>query len=160
MPPLLRQVYWASSSVPCVNVFKPFYFQGVKVPDNYAKGTSTYSADSPHWWAERVKLLTSLNYEALAPVAKAVFAQTEDWERQREEQVEAKALRLVNAGKKTEAVQVLQNFVNENCTRVEKEYKMLNKQLTEMVPIVGIKYVYLDYMKDWTAKKGVPLPIQ
>jgi secernin len=160
MPPLLRQVYWASSSVPCVNVFKPFYFQGVKVPDNYAKGTHTYSADSPHWWAERVKLLTSLNYQALAPVAKGVFAQTEEWEKQRQEQVEAKALKLINAGKKGEAVQVLQKFVDENCARVEREYKMLNKQLAEMLPTVGIKYVYLDYMKGWTAKAGVPLPIQ
>ena len=159
MPPLLRQVYWASSSVPCVNVFKPFYFQGVKVPENYAEGTSTYSAESPHWWAERVKLLCSLNYQALAPVPRAVFGLTEEWERKRAEQFEAQALNLVNQGKTTEAVNVLQKFVDENCARVEKEYKMLNENLEEMLKTVGIKYVYLDYMKDWTTKAGVPLPL-
>lgn len=148
MPPLLRQVYWASSSVPCVNVFKPFYFHGVKVPENYAKGTSTYSADAPHWWADRVKLLCSLNYQALAPVTRAVFDLTEEWERKRAEQYEAQALKLVNQGKKDEAVEVLQKFVDENCARVEKEYKMLNNVLEEILKTVGIKCVFLDYIKE------------
>ncbi|MEK7403829.1 MAG: C69 family dipeptidase, partial [Acidobacteriota bacterium] len=62
MPPLLRQVYWAGFSNPCVNVFKPFYCHGVKAPENYAKGTSTYAGDAPWWWANRVKLLCTLNY--------------------------------------------------------------------------------------------------
>ncbi len=159
MPPLLRQVYWASSSVPCVNVFKPFYFHGVKVPANYAKGTSTYSADVPHWWAERIKLLCSLNYRELAPIAQAVFAQTEEWEMKRGEKVEAEALALCKAGKEAQAAKVLQKYVDENCARVEKEYKMLNEQIAAKVPEVGVKYVFLDYMKSWTEKKGVPLPL-
>jgi secernin len=47
MPPLLRQVYWASFSNPCCNVFKPFYLHGAQIPADYAQGTSTYSTDSP-----------------------------------------------------------------------------------------------------------------
>lgn len=160
MPPLLRQVYWASFSNPCVNVFKPFYFQGVKVPANYATGTSDYNANSPWWWANRVKLLCDLNYEALASVAQSVFKQTEKWELNRIQTVEATALDLVRKGKNADAVNLLQSFVNENCTRVESEYKLLNEILEKMVKSLGIKYLYLDYLKSWTKQKKVPLPIE
>jgi dipeptidase len=131
----------------------------VKVPENYAKGTSTYSADSPFHWANRLKLLADLNYQALNPVIRGVFDVTEEWILKRQETAEAKALAFCKDGKTKEAAAVLQKFVDENCERIEKEYKMLNTQLAEMVPTVGIKYVFLDYMKDWTSKKGVPLPI-
>jgi len=160
MPPLLRQVYWHSFSVPCVNVFKPFYFHGVKVPANYAKGTSTYSSDSPFWWANRVKLLCDLNYSVLAPVTRSVFDATEEWELKRAHTYEAMALQLIKSGKEKEAVKVLQQFVDKNCQRIEKEYKMLNEILPEMVKTVKINYLYLDYLKDWTSKKGVPLPLE
>ena len=50
MPPLLRQVYWASFSNPWCNVFKPFYLHGPAVPASYSAGTSAYSGKSP-WWS-------------------------------------------------------------------------------------------------------------
>ena len=160
MPPLLRQVYWSSFSNPGVNVFKPFYFHGPKVPSNYAKGTSNYSSSSPWWWANRVKLLCNLNYRALAPTARAIFDLTEEWEMQRQRVYEAKALKLINEGKEDAAVKVIQKFIDENCARVEKEYKMLNKTLPDILKTAGIKYVYIDYLKSWAPKKGVPLPIR
>jgi len=160
MPPLLRQVYWASFSNPCCNVFKPFYMHGPKVPDRYAVGTSTYSEDSPWWWANRVKLLCDLNYKALAPSARAVFSRTEDWELQRQQRVEAEARRLIDQGDADQAVALLQEFVDQNTERVEKEYKMLNETLTTTLETVGIDYVYLNYLKGWTTKKGVPLPLE
>jgi dipeptidase len=43
MPPLLRQVYWASFSNPCCGVFKPFYLHGVKVPKDHETGCSVYN---------------------------------------------------------------------------------------------------------------------
>jgi dipeptidase len=39
LPPLLRQVYWASFSNPWCNVFKPFYLHGPAVPASYSAGT-------------------------------------------------------------------------------------------------------------------------
>jgi len=159
MPPLLRQVYWASFSVPCCNVFKPFYFHGPRVPANYAKGTSTYSADAPFWWASRAKLLCDLNYQALNPTVRGVFGLTEEWEMKRQSTYEAEALKLIDDGNQAAAVRVLQQFIDENCGRVEKEYKMLNTTLPMMLETVGIKYVFTDYLKDWSSKKGVPLPI-
>ncbi|UCF37664.1 MAG: C69 family dipeptidase, partial [Acidobacteriota bacterium] len=159
MPPLLRQVYWAGFSNPCCNVFKPFYMNGPRVPEQYAEGTSTYSKASPWWWANRVKLLCDLNHQALSPTVKAVFSRTEAWEIQRQQRSEAEALSLIQAGKNDEAVALLQSFIDENVARVEKEYLMLNDTLTTMLQTVGIEYLYLDYVRDWTTKKKVPLPI-
>ena len=159
MPLQLRQVYWASFSNPCCNVFKPFYLHGPKVPPTYATGTSTYSADSPWWWANRVKLLCDLNHPALNPTVRGVFDQTERWEMERQERMEAEALRQIKAGKEAGAVALLQQFVNENCERVEKEYRMLNQTLPEQLATIGVSYLYKDYMKEWTSKLGVPLPI-
>lgn len=159
MPPLLRQVYWASFSNPCCNIFKPFYFHGVKVPETYGKGTSTYSADSPWWWANRLKLLCDLNYRAVNPAVRAVFDETEQWQMNRRQAVEAQALRLSEEGKHADAVKVLQAFVDENCARIEREYGMLQRVAEDMLKTLGIKYLFVDYVRDWTTKKGVPLPL-
>jgi dipeptidase len=159
MPPQLRQVYWASFSNPCCNVFKPFYLHGPKVPASYAIGTSSYATDSPWWWANRVKLLCDLNHPALAPTVRGVFDQTERWEMERQAQVEADALRLIKAGNDADATSHLAQFINENCERVEKEYRMLNQVLPATLETVGVNYLYTDYMKEWTSQKGVPLPL-
>ncbi len=158
-PPMLRQVYWSSFSNPCSNAFRPFYLNGPKIPPIYAQGTSTYSEDSPWWAANRVRLLCDLNHQALAPTVQGVFSRTEAWEKERQQTVEAQVERLVRAGRNDAAVRLLQEFVNENTLRVEKEYRMLNKTLPEMLETVGIEYLYTDYMKGWTEKTGVPLPL-
>ena len=77
----------------------------------------------------------------------------------RQARVEAEALRQIKAGQKSEAVKLLQQFINENCERVEKEYRMLNTTLPATLEKVGIAYLYTDYLKDWAAKEGVPLPL-
>jgi dipeptidase len=159
MPPLLRQVYWASFSNPCSNVFKPFYMHGPRLPISYAAGSSTYAGDAPWWWANRVKLLCDLNYRALAPTVRGVFDQTERWEMDRQAAVEAEALRQIKAGNEAGAVKLLQEFVNENCERAGKEYRMLNEVLPTTLKTVGIEYVFADYLKAWTSQKGVPLPL-
>jgi secernin len=160
MPPLLRQVYWAGFSNPCSNVFKPFYLHGPKPPEDYSKGTSEYSKDSPWWWANRVKLLCDLNHNALSPTVRGVFDRTERWEEERRQTVEAEAQRLLAAGRDDEAVRMLQEFVDENCRRVANEYQMLNETLPTMLKTVGIEYLYGDYVKEWTARMGVPLPLR
>ena len=159
MPPLLRQVYWASFSNPCCNVFKPFYMHGPRLPNSYAAGSSTYAGDAPWWWANRVKLLCDLNYRALAPTVRGVFDQTERWEMDRQAAVEAEALRQIKAGNEPGAVKLLQEFINENCERAGKEYRMLNEILPTALKTVGIEYVFADYLKAWTSQKGVPLPL-
>ena len=159
LPPLLRQVYWASFSNPCCNVFKPFYLHGPTVPASYSAGTSAYSGESPWWWANRVKLLCDLNHNALGPTVRGVFDPAERWEMDRQARVEAEALRQIKSGQESEAVKLLQQFINENCERVEKEYRMLNTTLPATLEKVGIAYLYTDYLKEWTAKEGVPLPL-
>jgi secernin len=159
MPPLLRQVYWASFSNPCCNVFKPFYMHGPKIPTQYAVGTSTYSVDSPWWWANRVKLLCDLNYRALAPSARGVFDPIERWEMDRQVSVEAEALQQIKAGRDADAIALLQQFISENCNRIGKGYQMLNDTLPTTLKAVGIEYLFTEYMKEWTSKKGVPLPL-
>jgi len=159
MPPLLRQVYWASFSNPCSNVFEPFYLQGPTVPANYAAGSSTYSGDSPWWQANRVKLLCDLNHSALAPTIRGVFDLTERGEMERQNRLEAEARRLIKAGRAADAVKLLQEFINANCERAEKEYRMLNRTLPAMLETVGIEYLFTDYVRAWTSKYGVPLPL-
>jgi dipeptidase len=159
MPPLLRQVYWASFANPCCSLFKPFYLNGPKVPENYAKGTSTYSSDSPYWWAKRVRLLCDLNYRALNPTARGIFDLTEEWELQRQSTYEAEALQLIQRGETGAAEELLQKFVDGNCARAEREYKLLNETLATMLETVGTEYLYVDYVKGWTEQKKVPLPV-
>jgi hypothetical protein len=106
-----------------------------------------------------VKLLCDLNYSALAPTVRGVFDQTERWEMDRQATVEAEALRQVKAGNEADAIRILQRFMNENCERVEKEYRMLNEVLPSTLKTVGIEYVFADYMKGWTSTKDVPLPL-
>jgi len=160
MPPLLRQVYWAGFSNPCCNVFKPFYFHGAQIPSSYAAGSSTYSADSPWWWANRVKLLCDLNSQALRPTVRGVFELTEQWEMQRQKRSEAEALNLIKEGREKDAVLLLQGFVNQNCARVEREYRMLNQTLPMMLDTLGVRYVFVDYLKSWSSGNKVPLPIR
>ncbi len=159
MPALLRQVYWASFSNPCCNVFKPFYLHGPAVPASYAMGTSAYSEDSPWWWANRLKLLCDLNYRAVNPSVRRVFDQTEPWEMSRQQGVEAEALREVKAGRVSGGIALLQQFINENCERVGKEYRTLNQSLPETLATDDTDYLYTDYLKAWTSQKGVPLPL-
>jgi secernin len=158
-PPLLRQVYWASFSNPCSNVFKPFYLHGPTVPAKYAKGSSTYSSDSPWWSANRVKLLCDLNYRALAPTVRGVFDLTERSEMEGQSKLEAEARRLIKAGRDADAVKLLQEFTNQNCERVEKEYRTLGQTLPAMLEKVGIEYLYTAYLREWTSKSRVPLPL-
>jgi secernin len=159
MPPLLRQVYWSSFSSPCCNVFKPFYLGGPTVPTSYATATSDFSDDSPWWAAKRVKLLCDLNNNSLPPAVRGVFDSTERWEMGRQVQVEAEALREIKAGNETAALKLLQRFTHENCERVAKEYRMLHTTLPAMLETVGVRYLYVDYLKEWSSKKGVPLPL-
>jgi dipeptidase len=159
MPLLLRQVYWASFSNPCCNVFKPFYFHGPAIPASYAIGTSSYSSDSPWWWANRVKLLCDLNYRAVHPKVRSVFDETEHWEMARQAPTEMDALKLIGSGKEADAVALLQTFINANCERIEKEYRTLNQTLPDTLSAAGVNYLYTEYMKEWTSRKGVPLPL-
>lgn len=96
----------------------------------------------------------------LIPTVRGVFDLAEQWEMQRQGRYEAEAHRLVSQGREAAARERLQRFVNENCARVEKEYRMLNATLPAMLETVGIKYLYTDYLAAWTSKKGVPLPIR
>ena len=88
-----------------------------------------------------------------------MFDQTERWEMDRQATVEAEALRQVEAGNEADVIRLLHHFINENCERVEKDYRMLNEILPATLKTVGIEYLFTDYMKDWTSKKGVPLPL-
>lgn len=160
MPSLLRQVYWASFANPCCSLFKPSYLNGPTVPDTCANGTSTYSPDSPYWWAKRVRLLCDLNYRALNPTVRGIFDLTEEWEFQLQSTYEAEALRLIQEGEQVAATELLQKFIDGNCARAEREYKLLNETVTTMLETVGIEYLYVDYLKGWTTKKNVPLPVQ
>jgi secernin len=158
-PPLLRQVYWASFSNPCSNVFKPFYLCGPRPPASYAKGSSTWSADSPWWAANRVKLLCDLKYTALAPVCRSMFQATERWEFEQQARTEGEARSLMDAGKQAEAIRLLQDYIDANCARVDQEYGTLNETLPAMLKETGISYLFLDYLRGWTSKSRVPLPL-
>jgi dipeptidase len=160
LPGPLRQVYWSSFSNPCSNVYKPFYMHGPAVPEHYARGASTYSAESPWWQANRVKLLCDLNYRALAPAAREAFDAAENAAMERQGAVEAEARRLLAAGRDAEATKILQTFVNANCERADHEYAMLNRTLPELLRKSGIEYLFTDYVREWTKAHGVPLPLQ
>jgi hypothetical protein len=103
-------------------------------------------------------LLCDLNYQVLNPTVRAVFDLTEQWEQQRQRRFEADVVQLIREGKESAAVDHLQKFTDENCKRIENEYKMLNQILPTMLESVGIEYVYKDYLQDWSTRKGVPLP--
>ncbi len=158
-PGPLGQVYWADFSNPCSNVFQPFYLHGPRVPANYASGTSTYSNDSPWWLANRVKLLCSLNHTALVPSVRGVFDKMEQQETEQQKTVEAAARKLIQAGREAEAVRVLQDFVDANVRHAASEYSRLNETLPPMLGKSGVKYLFTDYLKEWTGKTRVPLPL-
>ena len=159
MPAMLRQVYWQSFSSPCVNVFRPFYFAGQTVPDQFGEATHKYSSDSPWWWAEKIKRLCDLNYHKLAPVVQRVFQETEKWELERAKVIEVQALELINKGDEEKAQKILQDFCNENVKRTAKEYETLINTLTRMVPVVGIDYLWIDFLQDNCKTNDLDLPI-
>jgi len=159
-PPLLRQVYWAGFSNPCSSVFQPFYLHGTSVPETYARGTSTYSADSPWWQANRVKLLCDLNHGAACPRVRSEFDRIEGWEMERQRAVEAEAGALLKKGREQEAVAALERFVDENGARITNEYRTLNETLPPTIATAGIEFLFLDYLRDWTARSRVPLPMR
>ena len=65
-----------------------------------------------------------------------------------------------HTGDRDAAVVFLQEFVDENCARIEEEYKMLNRTLPAILKTVGIEFLFTEYLKNWTSKKGVPLPLE
>ena len=158
LPPMLRQIYWASFSTPCVNVFRPFYFAGQTVPDKFGAGTNKYSNDTPWWWAEKTKRLCDLNYNKIAPVVKGVFNETEKWELTRSKIVEAKALKLLKKGEKKEAEKLIQDFCSQCVTRTEKEYKFLLNVLEQMIHEVGIDYLWIDSLRENCKTNELTLP--
>jgi len=107
-----------------------------------------------------VRLLCDLNYRALNPTVRGIFDLTEEWEFQLQSTYEAEALRLIQEGEQVAATELLQKFIDGNCARAEREYKLLNETVTTMLETVGIEYLYVDYLKGWTTKKNVPLPVQ
>ena len=159
MPAMLRQVCWQSFSSPCVNVFRPFYFAGQTVPDRFGEGTHKYSSDSPWWSAERIKRLCDLNYRKLAPVVQKVFRETEKWELERAMIIELEALGLINKSDKKKARKILQDFCNEDVERTAKEYKMLAETLTEMIPVAGIDYLWVDFLQENCKTNDLNLPM-
>ncbi|MHC4171953.1 MAG: C69 family dipeptidase [Planctomycetota bacterium] len=146
-PPMLRQVYWQSFSSPCVNVFRPFYFAGRTIPDQFGEATNKYSSDSPWWSAEKIKRLCDLNYHKLALVVQRVFQEIERDQLERAKVIEVQALELINKGDEKKAERILQDFCNENVKRTAKEYKTLAKSLSRMVPVVGIDYLWVDFLQ-------------
>lgn len=158
MPSMLRQVYWASFSNPCVNVFRPFYFAGQTVPDQFGVGTNKYSEDSPWWWAEKMKRLCDLNYNKLAPVVKGVFSETEKWELARSETIESEVLRLLKDSNNEEAEKILQDFCSYCCMRTGKEYKLLHKVLEQMIHEVGVDYLWIDMLRKNCKISDLALP--
>lgn len=158
MPPGLDKVYWGSFSSPCVNVFKPFFFTGKAVPERYGIGTNKYSEDSPWWMAEKMKRLCDLNYNRLAPVVSDLFSKTEEWELAGLSKVETEVTALLKAGKRDQAEQLLMDFSSQCCLRTEKEYKMLHEKLQEMIPEVGVDYLWIDFLRDNCKTNALALP--
>ena len=148
MPSLLRQVYWGSFSSPCVNVFKPFYFTEQCVPEQYGVGTNVFSEESPWWLAEKTKRLCDMNYNKLAPIVKAVFNETENWELAHSKTIESEVISFLDADKKDEAEKVLNDFSTECCKRTEREYKSLHRILQNMIEEFGIDYLWIDYLRN------------
>ncbi len=158
MPSMLRQVYWASFSTPCVNVFRPFYFAGQTVPEQFGFGTNKYSEDSPWWWAEKMKRLCDLNYHRIAPVVKGIFSETEKWELARSKTVESEVLRLLKDSNNEEAEKILQDFCSYCCTRTENEYKLLYKISEQIIQEFGADYLWIDFLRENCKINGLTLP--
>jgi len=158
-PAQLRQVYFASFSNPCVNVFQPFYLHGATVPTSYGVGTSKYSADSPWWAANRVKLMCHLNFLALQPRVREVFDRIEAWIGQQQRIAESEVLALLRRGHERQANDVLARLVSGNLVGVAAAYEQVALALTDLLAREGTRYLHMDYLRDWTAKAGVPLPV-
>jgi len=109
-----------------VNVFKPFYFAGQAVPPNYAIGKDNYSRIHPGGGRKDSSGSGDLNYNKLAPVARAVFRETEQWALAKSRRIEAEAARVRSAGREAEAQAVLRDFSRECCARIEREYARLH----------------------------------
>jgi len=158
MPPMLRQVYWAAFSTPCVNVFRPFYFADQTVPDQYGVATNKYSEDSPWWQAEKLKRLCDLNYNKLAPVVKGVFSETEKWELARSRAIEAQAFQCIKRNNDTEAKKLIRQFSSQCVMRTDKEYRFLHDVLERMIPEVGIDYLWIDSLRESCITNELVLP--
>jgi hypothetical protein len=78
----------------------------------------------------------------------------------RQKRYEAEAQQLIASGDTTSAVDTLQKFVDGNCERIEREYRMLNQTLPQILETVGEDYLFTDYVREWTTKNGVPLPLK
>ncbi len=143
-----------------MNVFRPFYFAGQTVPDQFGEATNKYSSDSPWWSAEKIKRLCDLNYRKLAPVVQRVFQEIERDQLEKAEIIEVQALELINKGDEKKAQKILQDFCNENVKRTAKEYKTLTHSLTRMVPVVGIDYLWVDFLQANCKTNALDLPIR
>jgi len=89
-----------------------------------------------------------------------VFQETEKWELERAKVIEVRALELINKGDEEKAQKILQDFCKENVKRTAEEYKMLINTLTRMVPVVGIDYLWIDFLQENCKTNDLDLPIR
>jgi hypothetical protein len=85
---------------------------------------------------------------------------TEAWQQERKNTIETEALRLIRSGREADAVRLLQDFVDGNVGRIDREYRMLSRSLPGVLATAGTRYLFLDYLSQWTARSGVPLPLR
>ena len=103
-----------------------------------------------------MKRLCDLNYNKLAPVVKDVFSKTEEWELDEFNKIETEVTRLLKAGKSDQAEQVLQDFSKQCCLESRKGVQDTPSKLQEMIPEVGVDYLWIDFLRENCKTNGLP----
>ncbi len=75
LPREIGTVAWRAMATPCSSVFVPWYPEHRRVPDEYERGTNTFSSDSAYWVFRRVSEYVDAAYgQRIGPVAEALRA--------------------------------------------------------------------------------------
>ncbi len=120
----LLYTYWGSMCPPCCSIIVPFYNTGY-IPEKLAKGENVYSDDSFWWKVKRLVTDIESNYEKYIENLKAVRGDIEAKFYAEAKENEAKALELLEDGKKDEACKLLNDFTDKCLDIAEKAYDKL-----------------------------------
>jgi len=122
---------WACLGAPCTGIYLPYYMLG-ELPEELAKGAEEPSADSC-WWGFRALLSeVEKDFTARGPLVRRFWSELEEKTLREAQSVEAKALDLVEAGKRTEASRLLTRFMRTNVREASQNLALISTRVARL----------------------------
>ena len=135
----LGPIAYYAPSLPCCSCYIPVYWTG-DVPAAMKDATGTYDENALWWAAERLSMLISVDEERFAASANTILNVLRNTIPELAAKQEEKARALIAAGQKAQAMQLLQQFTQQQTDALMQTLRALANQISEAIRRAGGLY--------------------